>query len=85
MGQWAAMPGHAPTAPLPGAFGIGSVVGSLNDMSTLFARCGSLRCNSFNAWKNAGLPVERTRRPRIHVKMQVEGSLEQASAIRFPA
>jgi hypothetical protein len=31
-----------------------------------------------------GLSIERTWRPRIHVKMQIEGSLEQASTVGFP-
>lgn len=36
--QTVATPGHAPTAPLPGAFSIGASVGSLSDRSTASAR-----------------------------------------------
>ena len=36
-------------------------------------------------FRDAGLPIERSGSPRIHVKVQVERALEQASAISLPA
>src|SRR5262249_25499346 len=63
-GQFPPGPGQAPTAPLPGALGMGSVVGSLSDMRTLLARTGSFCWSSWRAWRKAARRKSASPSPR---------------------